>query len=551
VQLDTGEIDAKEGALFRPEEAQLERWLTVAVFLVAFGYLLIFRHYTTIEPDEGIVLQGAQRILRGEVLYRDFFSFLTPGSFYFQALLFKLFGNSFVVPRVTLAVLGGFFSAIGYLLARRACNRSTALIAAALLTLTTLPYRFLALHNWDSTLLACLAVYCAVRMLDSPHGAWAFAVASLTSLTFLFEQSKGVGLGLGLVLGFASVHLLRVHRFEFNRSNMIALMGGLAWPFVLTVTYFASRHALGQMLFDWEWPLQHYSTANHVPYGFANWSEEARHQLFASGPLWVRILTGILMSPYFLIPALPPVAVLFLAYGVHRSWRNRNPDARQAYYLMVTGALSGLLLAIVVVRADIIHFMYLLPLYGLVLAWILDGRDIPSRLFATLHPIVNAYLIFSFLIFSVPLLLRAVNPPFKIETRRGIVAMPGRDTVLEYVPAHVAPGGELLVYPYLPLYNYLTATFSPAPLDYFQPGMNTAEQGEMILKELRSGRVKAVLFEPSFPQKIPTSWPETPLSAIVSDPVADYIVANYKPCEMLLSPEWAFEFMVAKGSGCP
>ena len=129
--------------------------------------------------------------------------------------------------------------------------------------------------------------------------------------------------------------------------------------------------------------------------------------------------------------------------------------------------------------------------------------------------------------------------------------MPARDTVLWYVQDHVDAGSELLVYPYLPLYNYLTGTFSPTGLDFFQPGMHTAEQGESILKELRSGRIKTVLFEPSFPQKIPSSWPGTPLSAIVNDPVADYIVANYRVCATLESPgHWRFLFMVRRETGC-
>jgi hypothetical protein len=277
-----------------------------------------------------------------------------------------------------------------------------------------------------------------------------------------------------------------------------------------------------------------------------------RRQLFATGPWWIRIFTAILMSPCFLIPALPPVAVLmFFSWG-RRAWRNRNPDGRQAHYLMMTGVLSGLLLAIVAVRADIIHFMYLMPLYGVVLAWILDGQDIPRHVFRAIHPVVNAYVIFAFLMFSVPLLLRAANAPFKFETRQGIVTMPARDTVLPYVQAHVAAGSELLVYPYLPLYNYLTGTFSPTSLDFFQPGMHTAEQGETILKELRSGRIKTVLFEPSFPQKIPSSWPGTPLSAIVNDPIADYIVANYRACATLESPaHWRFLFMVRRETDCP
>ena len=83
---------------------------------MTLGYLWLFRRYTSMEPDEGIVLQGAQRILRGEVLYRDFFSFFTPGSYYFLALLFKVFGSSFLVARSALVFFGGIYSAIAYLL---------------------------------------------------------------------------------------------------------------------------------------------------------------------------------------------------------------------------------------------------------------------------------------------------------------------------------------------------------------------------------------------------------------------------------------------------
>jgi hypothetical protein len=538
-------------AIYQPERSRSELYITAATFLLSIAYLLIFRRFTTMEPDEGIVLQGAQRILRGEVPYRDFFSFLTPGSFYLHALLFKIFGNSFLVPRTALAVFGGVFAATGYLLSRRVCSRGIALVAVALLTLTTLPYRFLALHNWDSSLLACLAVYCAVRMIESPRAGWGFALASFTSLTVLFEQSKGAGLGLGLCLGFASLHLMRGYRLGLNRIGWASIAAGLSWPFLLTLAYFTSQHALGTMLADWLWPLQHYSAANHVPYGYANWTETSRHRMFETGPLWLRVVMVFAISPHFLVPALPLVAVALFLYWARQSTRKKAPQRRLAYYLVVAGALSGLLLSIVVARADMIHFMYLQPLYILVLAWMLEGRDIPGRIFKTIHPILSAVLVLAFLVFSIPLLLRTINPPFQVSTRRGTVTMPAHDTALEYLQAHVEPGGTVLVYPYLPLYYYLTATFSPTGFDFFQPGMNPEEQGQIILRELASGRVHAVLFEPSFPEKIPSSWPGTPLKAIVRDPVADYIMSHYRGCRMVHSPEWNFMFMVPKEAACP
>src|SRR6185369_13207939 len=40
--------------------------------------------------DEGVLLQGAERLLRGERLYRDFFEFLPPGGFLLTAGWFGL-----------------------------------------------------------------------------------------------------------------------------------------------------------------------------------------------------------------------------------------------------------------------------------------------------------------------------------------------------------------------------------------------------------------------------------------------------------------------------
>jgi hypothetical protein len=71
-----------ELALFRPERSFSERLIVLALFLLSLLYLCLFRCFTAMEPDEGILLQGAQRILAGQVLYRDFFSFYTLGSYY-------------------------------------------------------------------------------------------------------------------------------------------------------------------------------------------------------------------------------------------------------------------------------------------------------------------------------------------------------------------------------------------------------------------------------------------------------------------------------------
>jgi 4-amino-4-deoxy-L-arabinose transferase-like glycosyltransferase len=544
-----------EASSTRPVRAELEgddRWIAATIFAATVAYLWIFRRYTSMEPDEGIVLEGAQRILRGEVLYRDFFSYFTPGSYYFLALLFKIFGSSFLVARTALVLFGGVYSTIAYLLASRVCSRASAIFVAALVTLTTLPYRFEVLHNWDSTLWACLAVYCAVRWLECPRWTWAFATGSLASLTCLFEQSKGCGLVLGLGVGLVAIAFLDRQRSLWNGPTTLGLTLGMAWPFLLTVAYFGAQRSLSLMLADWFWPLHHYSLVNHVPYGYQNWSDASRHLLFGSGSLTERAITVLALSPCFLVPALPLAAVALLVYWVVQMWRQAEPRAAAAHYVLVCSALSGLLLSIVIGRADIIHFMYLLPLFALVLAWMIDGRDIPGRLFRQIKPLFIFYTVVAFLMFAAPMLLRAFNAREQVQTRRGVVDVPARDTVIEYTQAHVAAGEEILVYPYLPLYYYLTDTAASTRYEYFQPGMHTPQQAEEMLSEITAARVPVVLFEASFWEKIPPSWPGTPLRAILRDPIADYIQHEYRACKVLNSPdEWKFLFMVRKDLACP
>lgn len=528
-------------------ERQLERAIVVLLFLGSLAYLWLFRHFTSMEPDEGIILQGASRILDGQIPYRDFFTFYTPGSFYLVAAIFRLFGNSFVVARISLAVAGAACSVITYLLCRRVCSRGISVLAAVLATMTGAAFRFLVLHNCYSTLIACLAVYAAVRSVETMSSRWALAVSSLTTITFLFEQSKGGGLALGLLLGY----VLLGKRVLSSASQGMGIGAGLAWPSFLTFGYFAGHGAARAMVQGWLWPLHHYAVANRVPYGWQNWSDHTRDVIFLTGPLAVRVVKAITVSPGFLIPLLPLVSVgvlIYWGFKIHK----QNVHSSLAYYFIITAsAFSGLLLSVVMVRADILHFIYLAPLWYVALAWVL-GAPTRSRVLARFRPAFISYVAIAFGMLGFAVLLAATGAHAKIETRRGQIITSEPDTVISYVQARTKTGDEFLVYPYLPLYNYLTATRSPSRYDFFQPGMNTREQAEEIIRSLESKKTKAALMEPSFAEKFANSWPETPLSAVVNDPVGDFVARNFRACKLLRSPEqWHFEYMVRKDTPCP
>ena len=541
---------ASRATLLFPEKIAAERWIAAGLFVLACLYLCAFRRFMLFDPDEGIVLQGAERILRGEVLYRDFFSFLTPGSYYLLALLFKLFGNSLMVARSTLVLYGGVFTAFAYFVARRVSSRWAALLIAYLTLVTSVSWRFAVLHNWDSTFWLCLAVYCSVLLAQTRQARWAFGAGTFGSLTFLFEQSKGAGFVLGLLLAFILIAWVE-RPLRFSRAHALALAAGFAWPLALTLVYFAGHHAAGAMFADWSWALHHYSATNNVPYGYTDWSDESRASLFGTSRPFDIFLVILAVSPGFLLPALPIVGLVLLGYWTIRARRGSLAPDRAAYYVVTGSSIAGAMLSVMFVRTNVIHFAYLVPILYLVLAWVLDAGDIGGGIVRAMRPILVLGVVVTFTATGMALLIANRNAQSVIETRRGLVRLSWPDEVIGYTQAHVPAGERIFVYPYFPLGYYLTATFSATRYEYLQPGMHTRAQDQEAIGELEESRTDVVLFEPSFYDKIATSWPNTPLASIAVDPVADYILGHYHRCATLTSGANSyFAFMLRNGVPC-
>jgi len=680
-------------SVYFPEKSRTELLIVAGVFTVSCLYFLLFYNYTTLNPVEGIVLQGAQRILDGEVLYRDFFSFYTPGSFYWMALLFKVFGDSILVARAALMVYGGMFSALTYLLARRACSRGTVLLTVYMLTLVCLPYVFFPMHNWDSTLWALLALYFAVRFLEAPHWGFALAVGVFVSLTCLFEQSKGAGLVLGLALGFGAIILTQRTRNHSRQwavgsrqrlfpsptpseaspgptntnpsteraegalecgsasgrllpaeseggSSAAALQGaarsgqqqthdifaqgdnnkapdgawegprpldlglslgaflaGFTLPALITVAYFAAQHSLPQMLADCLWPLRH-SGAVRNPYGFMELSENV-----LAGPWSTRLAFVVLFSPCFIILALPIGAAGVLGFWLlrlsrpqrsgnqdpmeeekrcnteeteknspQRTQRSRRrgseyfslcapwwtffsrdePSSVASYYVLVSATLVGLLLATLASRPDFIHVLVQAPLFFLVLAWGLDSSLFKSKLAQDIQTLLKYYVFLAFTGFGLVLLGGPLHAHTVLGTRRGALRAARLDPVLQELQVRVRPGQNIFVYPFQPLYYYLTSTVNPTRHDFLHLGMHTPQQFAEAMRELAADRTPMILVQPSFSDVVALSWPATPTKVLAEkDPLMEYILANYRACTARTALQsWQMVFMVRKELRC-
>src|SRR5207253_1311519 len=92
--------------------------LLYAVALIASAVCAPVFRYVLWLGDEGVLLHGAARILGGEVLYRDFFEVLPPGSFLIITAWMKLFGAGFASVRVLAVGVIAVIAALLYATAR-------------------------------------------------------------------------------------------------------------------------------------------------------------------------------------------------------------------------------------------------------------------------------------------------------------------------------------------------------------------------------------------------------------------------------------------------
>jgi hypothetical protein len=171
--------------------AQRSPWVLPSLCAGAAFYLYV---NLFVSPRIPILLGGdqvyfwmdAQRMLHGELPYRDFFQFTPPGTDLVYFSLFNLFGSHIWVTNIVVLVLGVALCGICFSIASQIMELDLAL-PATILFLTLIYTRLLnATHHWFSV----LVILCAVRVLlrgQSP--ARIFSAGCLLGLAGFFSQS--------------------------------------------------------------------------------------------------------------------------------------------------------------------------------------------------------------------------------------------------------------------------------------------------------------------------------------------------------------------------
>jgi len=337
----------------------------VSVFLYLRTFLLPATPFATLE-DQVLFFVRAVRILHGQVLYRDFFEFVTPGTDLLYAAAFKIFGIHAWVMQAWLIAVGLAMTAVITLISRGLFRGTmmTILLPALLFIVFDFNSGLDLTHHWFSA----FAALCAVAVLAGGVENWRFFTASFfCGIAALFTQTEGA-----LALIALAIYWLWFKRRRAEKYSVLRNLAALILPFVVTVScvlgYYASRAGVHTLFFDLIiFPVRYLSLSK------ANQPQTYLDQL-PSIHRWANIIRIV---PLAFIYILVPYVYLF---GIYRLWRERKllPAATQRMLILLH--LFGVALFLAVANGPrYFRLCTVAPPAILIFTWLISGESFARR----------------------------------------------------------------------------------------------------------------------------------------------------------------------------
>jgi len=521
------------GETTRTESNRLDWLLTALVFVVAGAAVwLLWANRFFLSLDEGIYLAGAERILHGQAVYRDFFAITGPGSFWIEAAILGLLGPTLRHARLAMVFDLALLTGAVYWLTTRLSGRTFALVVTAFFfALETRPlFRLYANHRWDSSAFGLLAVALIFAGTERPRFRWFLSAGIAAAFAAWITPS---------LLAVVAVLGLWLLLNKELRRELIPYVLGIAIVSTAAAAVLLFQGALTPMFQDLLWTAAHYPAANRVPYGYGAIGPGGLRTVFAGaeGAAFVARATGLVGV---LLPAVLPLAVYIL--WVVRRLRHKEMDQREKLATLLVIASCGFVIS-TYPRWSADQLLFIAPIFYVLAAYLLDRLLKETVVRAAAGAFLVAIAIGA-LSYSV---MRITSEPV-IETRIGPVrAAPADRSILDLASSKIRPGDTLFVCPYLPIVYFLTGAQNPTRYSFLQPGMMEAPAYSEVLEELRAQPPQWIFY---FALPLATYhgiWPAANPAALDLTPVDHYIISNYHPVGILRNPATEF-FLLERGA---
>ncbi len=508
------------GAPRREPVSLARRWAPLAVAALALFAQLPIHDRSIVHVDEGQLVAIADRLLHGEVLYRDIYTGIFPGLYYATAALFSLFGEDVRVTRFAQVAVNVGTALCLFLLGRRVMPPGWAALASlAYAVLVVVGFPGLTMFNYSplALVLALFALLFLLRHGDSRKAADGILAGLLLAGCALTKQNFGA---LAL-LAFLAVSLLSWRDGAFSDRGLLrsllplAAAGGLASAAALLALVLAGA---GPALVDATLfslgRTQLASYADPIPPIFGAHPEADGRFVFLYTPA---ALFGYLVRGETLFGAAIPAwlwsgairlayggALFALAGGVLRCWLERAAaPSRRTRETRALVLFAAILFLGIFPSAIWSHLAFVLAPVLLVAAWGLEG--VHARLRAHSATLARGYALAVALAAAVGVLAAArisfditrwYSEPLSLPRASLRVSVDDAALyrgALRFVERCAPPATPIFVAPDMPLVYFLARRPNPTPFDLVIPGK---VEGPLIVERLEATQTRCVVFAP-------------------------------------------------------
>lgn len=449
----------------------LERHAGLLVAIVTALLCMPFTRSIWMLADEGIWLHAAQRMIDGQILYRDFFEFHPPLGFLTVAAWMAVFGQSLLAARLLMVLVIAMTAWLAYSCCRMISNRPG---LSALLTLAwavSVPGPWMQVnHHWFTSLFSMLTLWAILRA-DGKPARLTIAGFAACAATLVTTHRGGM---------IAAVGLLSILPQRSVKALVVYIASGLALV-ALALAYLWDQGTL-MGAFDQVvlYAIGHYSGIQGLPYG-----------AFTD------------LQTIFVVASFPLTASL-LALLI---WRKGTGFLREHH-----GSTAGLFalagFAGCFPRPDAVHIAFcavlVLPLLAGTLARLLPYSE-GGPVLRTIGLMAVTLPLPSIAIAA----MQSTSAP-RVQTQAGtirVVPPIGTIAVLDRLDA-LPPDDKIFFYPADPVLPFLTRRHHPARLDTLVPQYSTpAQYQETCIQLMRDAQWIVSHFEITKPDFYRSAFP--------------------------------------------
>jgi hypothetical protein len=502
--------------------------------------------------DEGALLTGAAKILRGGVYYRDIDAYPFPGAAYLVAGAMALFGEHLAVARALAAIVYAATLVSLYGIAVGLLRRGR----AALFGVSLLAFKFLAWPGFTAYMYADLAFASACAGIalgfgpGRPGRVRLAASGACVAVAIASKQSLGIPLA-GVALVLLALPGWRLPRPPAaaggSRRDAVAFGAGLAVVLVPATAWFAWQGVLPQLVHSGLIrPFTAYLPTSRVAFAtpLAWWELGELRGMdgfpYFVGPYWSMLVRDELPMPSaypvywmageLLVRALYTSVPLVFAVALWRggrALRDRRAPARDRHrFAFAVLGLAVLLSAFP--RADFYHVIGVYPLVWL-LWFALRRPSVAGAAASVTRPRATRFEVLGVTaLLAVTGALSAVHVgsgTHELDLGRARLRLSPAETfigpVVAYLREEVGEGEPLFVYGHEAYYYFLANRYYPWPFSQLYPGQAGGDEGRALAAMLQRDPPKRVVSGM-------LSWPGMPPLPGYTPLVVEYLNARYE-----------------------